>query len=94
MAGKSAKRRELRWRLFLKSPDCVYCKRRLRWEQTTLDHLVPQSVGGGDDEGNLVLSCKPCNMAKRNRTLGDWIEDLERLRKRIYIKQRPGQGAA
>lgn len=30
----------------------------------TLDHVVPQSLGGTSDLSNLVLSCFPCNTSK------------------------------
>jgi HNH endonuclease len=33
----------------------------------TIDHIVPRSRGGSDDEANLVLCCQPCNSIKGNR---------------------------
>ena len=35
----------------------------------TLDHVIPHSLGGRTNEGNLVTSCWPCNYGKMNNTL-------------------------
>ena len=33
----------------------------------TIDHIVPQALGGSSDEDNLCLACWRCNLLKRNR---------------------------
>jgi 5-methylcytosine-specific restriction endonuclease McrA len=33
-----------------------------------LDHVIPLSQGGANDETNLVASCRKCNMKKSNKT--------------------------
>lgn len=43
---------------------CAYCGARA----TTIDHLVPQSRGGGWTWLNTVAACSPCNATKANRT--------------------------
>ncbi|MBZ6211661.1 HNH endonuclease [Streptomyces olivaceus] len=30
----------------------------------TVDHVVPQALGGGDEPANLVTACEPCNSGK------------------------------
>ena len=30
----------------------------------TVDHVIPQALGGGDDPRNLVTACQPCNAGK------------------------------
>jgi len=47
---------------------CQYCGRRLPKTQLTIDHVVPQSRGGGDAWDNLVLACLSCNVKKGNKT--------------------------
>jgi len=42
---------------------CHYCAQ----EATTVDHLIPVSKGGTDQESNLVACCVQCNSAKRDR---------------------------
>jgi hypothetical protein len=36
----------------------------------TLDHLIPQSLGGSDDPNNLALACHRCNGRRYNFTTG------------------------
>lgn len=43
---------------------CHYCWRELALEQGTEDHIVPLARGGSNYFGNLVWSCKPCNLVK------------------------------
>lgn len=33
----------------------------------TLDHIVPRSLGGSDEEDNLQLLCNECNVKKGNK---------------------------
>lgn len=35
----------------------------------TLDHIIPQALGGSHDPDNLLLSCAPCN-SSRGRAMG------------------------
>lgn len=46
---------------------CVYC---LEAPGTVVDHIVPTSKGGTDDQNNLVLACHACNCGKAGRPLG------------------------
>ena len=34
---------------------------------TEVDHIIPASQGGGDDDGNLQAICEPCHLAKTAR---------------------------
>lgn len=43
---------------------CAYCDRRA----TTVDHVMPRSLGGGDTWLNTVASCAPDNHRKADRT--------------------------
>lgn len=49
---------------------CAYCGSSDAVFQ--IDHVVPVSRGGGDDVGNLVLACVPCNKAKGARTAAEF----------------------
>jgi hypothetical protein len=44
---------------------CQYCG---QIGELTLDHVLPQSRGGGDTWENLVTACLPCNQRKADRT--------------------------
>lgn len=68
------------WRNVLldRRPYCIYCSKSLTKDTATLDHVVPTAKGGGNTRGNTVLACKQCNGVKADRTVREWIEDLER----------------
>ena len=48
---------------------CEYCHADERWQfiRFTIDHVVPQSAGGDDEEDNLALACRNCNERRGNR---------------------------
>lgn len=43
-------------------------------EHLSLDHLIPVSRGGTDDESNLVIACMSCNSKKHNMTYEELID--------------------
>ena len=57
---------------------CCWCGERMADDpgprQTTLEHVVPSSRGGSDDEANLAASCRECNHDR-----GDAMDWLTRL---------------
>jgi DNA-binding CsgD family transcriptional regulator len=52
---------------------CRYCGRRAPEVELHVDHVVPRSQGGGDEEENLVASCLDCNVGKG----GDLLEPVD-----------------
>ena len=42
---------------------CAYCG----GDADTVDHITPHSLGGGNEPGNLIASCRRCNSAKADR---------------------------
>lgn len=53
---------------------CVYCGASLAdGAVMTLDHLLPCSLGGSNSERNLVTACRPCNSARQDMALRDWL---------------------
>lgn len=65
-----------RGHLLSRNPHCHYCGKKLRKKNSTLDHQIPQSQGGEDTPGNLVLCCWNCNQAKGDRTPAQWVQDI------------------
>ncbi|MEH2400474.1 HNH endonuclease signature motif containing protein [Nostoc sp.] len=51
---------------------CEYCHspERSSSDRFTIDHLVPQSLGGSDEDDNLALACRRCNERHYNFTTG------------------------
>lgn len=43
---------------------CRYCGGSAPDVKLTVDHVVPQALGGSDDPTNLVTACEPCNSGK------------------------------
>jgi hypothetical protein len=41
-----------------------------------LDHVLPESRGGGADPINILPSCERCNCSKGARTPSEWRKDL------------------
>ena len=51
---------------------CEYCHspERLSANRFTIDHIIPQSLGGSDDLANLALACRRCNERRYNFVAG------------------------
>jgi hypothetical protein len=47
---------------------CAYCGRPILFLDASMDHVVPQSLGGPATWENLVNACRRCNEKKANRT--------------------------
>ena len=45
---------------------CQYCGVEFRFEELTIDHVIPLSRGGRDQWSNVVAACKDCNRRKGN----------------------------
>ncbi|WP_327594631.1 HNH endonuclease [Streptomyces chartreusis] len=43
---------------------CRYCGATPEMAELTVDHVTPMALGGGDEPGNLVTACEPCNSGK------------------------------
>lgn len=50
---------------------CEYCHSSEKASATrfTLDHIIPQSLGGSDESDNLALACQRCNERRYNFTV-------------------------
>lgn len=51
---------------------CTVCKSKRNLE---IDHIIPVSRGGGDEESNLQTLCKTCNVSKSNNDMDFWLEN-------------------
>lgn len=56
--------------------ECVYCGKGKAKSDLTLDHVIPQSRGGGNTWENLVTACKPCNGEKSDLELKDFTDKV------------------
>jgi 5-methylcytosine-specific restriction endonuclease McrA len=53
---------------------CGYCLR----PATTVDHIVPRALGGGDEDTNLVAACTRCQNRKGGRPGGAFRSQASR----------------
>ena len=58
---------------------CVYCGYRRTAPSLDIDHVVPAVRGGGNDEGNLQVICRPCNQRKGLQTDAEFRSRYSRL---------------
>ncbi len=61
--GYGADWRARRAQYLLEHPDCVRCGE----PATEVDHIMPLSAGGADDEGNYQSLCKTCHSVKTGK---------------------------
>ena len=58
--------KKIRERMLSKSNKCFWCEKKLTIESSTIDHVIPLSRGGLDNNNNRVLSCPECNQSRGN----------------------------
>jgi len=56
---------------------CAYCD--AQNVPLEVEHIRPRSRGGSDRVSNLTLACRPCNQAKGNRDVREFVTDPARL---------------
>lgn len=69
--GASRVPRSVRAEVFNRDGHC--CQVCGNTEELSLDHRLPRSRGGSDEASNLWVLCMPCNMAKRTKTVEEWL---------------------
>lgn len=65
---------------------CAYCDVPVGLRRGTVDHYIPQALGGTNQAGNLRWACKPCNQAKADMPPEEW-----ELRKPLPVARRGRQ---
>lgn len=51
-------------------PNCGYCGKEA--SPFHIDHVVPLSRGGSNDDDNLIVTCASCNQSKCDKTPDEW----------------------
>ena len=54
---------------------CFYCGD----VPNSVDHVIPRSKGGSNDNSNKVPACSPCNQMKANMTLEEFTARMKRI---------------
>ncbi len=63
---------------------CVYCG--ATDTRLEVEHLVPRSQGGSDRVSNLAIACHPCNQAKGNQNIKDFLLGKPDILKRVLAQ--------
>ena len=67
---------------------CVQCG---AVERLEVDHIIPLSIGGRDDEDNLQILCRTCNAKKHNKNIYHGIIKIDQNYKNyILVNQERG----
>lgn len=53
---------------------CAYCGKSISRSEMTIDHIVPKSKGGSNDDDNLLPACRACNLGKGRMSLEEFSE--------------------
>lgn len=55
---------------------CYLCGRMILWDQSSIDHILPQYLGGTNSKNNLALTCMECNNNKDKSLLPQHLSFL------------------
>lgn len=70
---------------------CAYCGKEIALKNMQVDHLVPIYLGGKDDIGNYMPSCRSCNFRKATLSIDEFRKELirqcDRLLKTFQCRQ-------
>jgi predicted phage replisome organizer len=62
--------------------NCVYCGEKA----TTIDHVIPKTLGGLDTKDNIVPCCLSCNQQKNDHELGRFLNDRLVMNEKVDIE--------
>ena len=71
---------------------CAYCGKVAAETELEVDHIMPRSKGGSDEETNLVTACFQCNRGKRDRNIitnkkEKGINEIEQMAIDAHLKE-------
>lgn len=71
--SRNKTRLKLRFKLLEKyNFTCQYCGRKSPNVKLEIDHIIPKSKGGTNNETNLIVACHDCNMGKLDKILTEF----------------------
>ena len=62
------------FRKLLEKDCCEYCGKKLKLKEREVEHKTPINKGGDNSNANLCISCKQCNLEKKERTYEEYLE--------------------
>lgn len=84
---KAAVKHKQRTRIYERDKwHCQYCGVRIPSRAlATLDHIIPASLGGSHEDGNLRTACRSCNSTKGDRS-EQWLRLFMALAQTKYAQ--------
>ena len=80
-------RKELKKDLYgQQTGNCKGCEQHFIIQVMEIDHIIPKSKGGSDQEDNLQLLCSYCNRVKGNRSMEELKLQLQQIREQTWGK--------
>jgi hypothetical protein len=70
-------KRELKEKLYRRSPVCRWCRKPLGIDEATIEHVIPLACGGSHRIGNLVLACWKCNHERGCRAVKGGCDEAD-----------------
>lgn len=67
---------------------CAYCNDILYLDEVSLDHIIPESIGGTDEENNINFCCKFCNSSKGTKSVDKFIEYIKPYVDRVVFDKK------
>ena len=65
---------------------CWYCQTPFKsFHEVEVDHVVPRSRGGSSKMSNLAIACIPCNRAKGDRSLNEFLHWLMKPKQPVPV---------
>lgn len=58
---------------------CAICGRPVKYNDMTIDHIIPLSSGGTNEKDNLELSCLRCNLMKSNMDFPEFFRSISEI---------------
>lgn len=67
--------------------NCYWCEAPMNYREATIEHVIPQSLGGRHAIENLALACYPCNSDRGSYIRGSAEQPCnERMRPLVDAK--------
>lgn len=78
--GRISFSQEIRNRVYNKAKGkCAYCGNFVQCDKFTIDHIIPLSKGGTNDEENLQCCCKKCNQMKQDLNEAQFLKHIKKI---------------
>lgn len=85
--AKKKRLRQIRLRLWEQNPIFFVCNQRIQdYADCSLEHVVPKSLGGKDDEFNFAVSHRNCNQFRKNTSCPLVWQNQDLVRKLKWMR--------